>query len=204
MAITKFLIVVLLILILVLSLSSCMEWKLLALPEHFSDQNISNYTVRYVSPQGADSEECLVSQPYNISGGCDPRAAGGQVITYCKTVGYGMVGECLGSRYIDCQPDVHQNLIVMVATGDVVATDNRTTLQAYNFVNFMLARVPECEKELTVSCIRFSEDNYTDIYMQDSWNVAVDRLSFAFCGPLSNGIAFRNVYNNVITNSIFR
>ena len=180
------------------------EWEPLSVPEHFSERDISRYTIRYVSPTGTDSEDCLASQPYNISEGCNPTAAGGQSITYCKTVGYGMVGECLGQYATDCSPEVKDNLMIVVATGSVFGTDNRTLLQAVNFTNLMLRKVTGCAEEIVVSCLKYSEDRFNDIYVQDSRRVAVDGLTFANCGPISNGIAFRNVYNNVVSNSVFR
>ena len=178
------------------------KWTELQIPEHFSDRNVGDYTVRYASPWGTDSEDCLVSQPHNISEGCDPVTPNRQPITYCKTVGYSLVGGCVGHNAIDCVPDVQRNLIVVVANGSVFATYGR--LQVDNFVNLLLMKAPGCDEELAISCMNFTEDVYNGIYIQYSRNIAVNRLTFAHCGPKSNGIAFRDVYEAVVSNSIFR
>jgi len=179
------------------------KWVEIPVPEHFSDRNISNYSVRYVSPWGTDNEDCLASQPYKVREGCNPIPTGGQSITYCKTVGYGLVGECLGNDAGACVPDVQQNLVVVVANGSLIVSDNEL-LVVDNFVNLMLMKAPGCDEELVISCKNFSEDIFNDFYVQNSSNIAVNGLTFAYCGPKSTGMAFRNVYEIVISNSVFR
>ena len=180
-------------------------------PESFPDTNISQYTVRYVSTYGQDTEECLQNQPYppppSFSGDCqqppDPESA----ISHCRTIGYSVLENCTGMNYTNCTAGVTSNLIVMFYPGayfyyDDLSVDLSVIVQ--NYTNLMIRKVPSCLDEVVFSCTRFTNSVYNNLYFIAVINLAIDGIVFSRCGPYSPGAAMNITINATFTNCEFR
>lgn len=181
------------------------EESTLSVPGHFSNLDINQYTIRYVNLNGADTEECLLSQPlYQTRGGCNATSEGSP-ISYCKSVGYSILGNCSGHDYKTCTANVTSNLIIMLSEGENYYDDNENvTVEVKNFENFMIRRIPECTSESIIFCRSYTEEVFNNLFINSSRNIAIDGVTFANCGPKSGGIFIEDSYNAAITNSVFR
>lgn len=178
------------------------------LPESFPDQDISQYTVRYVSPNGQDTEECLQSQPYPPpSEGCQPPSTESGV-TPCRSIGYSLLERCDGVNYFvtNCTAQVTRNLITFFYPGTYGYYDNLSVV-LFDYNNVMIRKVPSChtsQDEVEFSCNVFTEKLYNNLYFSNVTNLAMDGIVFSRCGPYSPGAAMINTTNATITNCEFR
>lgn len=169
-------------------------------PYGFSDLDIDQYTVRYVSPDGQDSEECLRSQPYPPPSGDCGRGMGAR---HCKTIGYGLLGTCVGKDFNNCTSNITSNLITLFYPGSYSYGEISVVLRYYT--NVVIRKVPSCQDEVVFSCHNATESIlHNNLYFLSSTNIAVDGVVFTGCGPFSPGAGMFNVTNATFTNSEFR
>lgn len=175
-------------------------------PENFPDKNISHYTVRYVSPNGQDSEECLLNQPYPPPSGCEPPDSS-STATHCESIGYSLLERCAGLNYTDCTAQVTSNLIILFYPGSYGYYD-KLSVVLQNYTNLMIRRIPSCETtpndEVIFSCNNYTKDFYNNLYFISAVNLAMDGIVFSRCGPYSPGAGMINTTNATITNCEFR
>ena len=176
-------------------------------PETFTDVDINQYTVRYVSPNGTDSEECLQSQPHpSLASGCQqPDAA--LAASRCRTMAYGLLGRCFDKNYTMCTPGVTSNLIVLFYPGEYIPRPEYGVILA-DYTNVIIRKIPLCgenrEDEVIFSCFNFTEMHYNNLYFIDVVNLGIDGIVFSKCGPYSPGSAMIGAHNATITNCEFR
>lgn len=176
-------------------------------PETFTDVNISQYTVRYVSSNGEDSDECLQSQPHPSLASCCQQPDTAVAASHCRTIAYGLLGRCSDQNYTMCTPQVTSNLIVLFYPGEYVYQPDYTIILA-NYTNLIIRKIPLCganrEYEVVFSCLNFTEMQYNNLYFIDVVNLGIDGIVFSKCGPYSPGAAMRGAHNATITNCEFR
>lgn len=180
-------------------------------PESFPDQDISQYTVRYVSPNGQDTEGCLQSQPYPPpSVGCQSPDSAESAVMPCRSIGYSLLERCAGLDYMitDCTAEITSNLITLFYPGTYGYYDNLSVV-LQNYSNLVIGKVPSCktsQEEVVFSCNRYTDEEglYNNLYFISAVNLAMDGIVFSRCGPYSPGAAMLNTTNATITNCEFR
>jgi len=168
-------------------------------PDDFSDVDVANYTVRYVKDGGQDSERCLQDQPYPPPlPGCQPS----ELITYCQTVGYSLLGQCVNNNQT-CIPSVQNNLVVFFCSGTYLYGEKGVKL--YNFTNLIISKVPGSvpNDEVVFSCPKRG-DYFNNFFIFQAVNVGINDIVFSNCGPRSPGATIGRVHNTTMTNCEFR
>ena len=184
-------------------------------PDGFSGADFSQYTVRYVSnsSSGQDTEACLQSQPLPLPlpqgyEGCmtvESYTAAVPGVVPCRSIGYSLLEECNLLDYRDCVANVTTNLLILVYPG-VYNYGANYSVTVNNYSNLVIRRLPVCEQdgEAELSCTRFIDTLYNNLFIRYSNNLAIDGIVFSRCGSKSPGAAMSNVHNATITNCIFR
>ncbi len=161
----------------------------LLIPPHFTSQNISDYTVRYLSMDGEDAEACQTSQPfpYDVDRGKP-----------CRTLRYAITG---GHAYMT---DDVTNVIVLVLPGKYSYGDVSIWLNYAE--NVAVQRIPGAgwEGEAILNCTEFLLSSYNNFYFVYSNQLLLDGLVFTECGPHSHALSFHVVSSMVINNCTFR
>lgn len=173
------------ILLSLLATANC-QWPI---PPHFTSQNMSNYTVRYLSMDGMDGEDCRVNQAFPY----DEAQA-----SPCRTLRYAITG---GHKYMT---DNVTNVIVLVLPGKYSYGD--VSIWLNHAENVAVRRLPdaELEGEAILNCTDFLESSYNNFYFVRSNYVHLEGLVFTECGPHSHALSFRLISFLVIANCTFR
>lgn len=177
-------------------------------PENFPDTDISQYTVRYVSPNGQDTEDCLQNQPYPppSDGGCQQPVDPASEASHCGSIGYSLLENCTGTNYTNCTAKITSNLIILFYPGSYGYYDD-LSIVVENYSNLMIKKVPSCisnQEEVVFSCNSYRNDLFNNLYFVSAVNLAMDGIVFSRCGPFSPGAAMYNTTNTTITNCEFR
>lgn len=181
------------------------------LPDGFSNVDFSQYTVRYVSSEGEDTEACLQSQPYAEASSQEDCLPQGSLPAArpCRSIGYALLGHCnlipIEYRDTDCVPEVRTNLMILVHPG-IYDYGESFSVIAINYTNLIIRRLHICSSDnvVTFVCTKFTEVFYNNLYIVSSTNLLIDGITFARCGPKSPGAAMLDVDNATITNCEFR
>jgi hypothetical protein len=190
-------------------------------PETFPDTDIGQYTVRYVSPNGQDREDCLQNQTYPpppLDGNCEQPPDRIAAASHCRSIGYSLLENCTGLYVIDtelpfvydypnCTPEVTSNLIVLFYPETYGYHDDLSVI-LINYTNLVIRKVPVCEDspsaEVVFSCTRFTDNLYNNLYIISVVNLAVNGVVFSRCGPYSPGAAMIDATNVTFTDCEFR
>ena len=147
-----------------------------------NNKNISQYRVRYLHPDGQDTEECLQNQPYPPPHDFEscPKTVDSS-IRYCRTLNHSTSG-------------VKSNLIVLVYPGDYrYATD----LDGYK--NLVIRKFPGCSEDEKANFTCSSSDE--NLRIRNTINLSINGIVFAKCDTPA---VIRNVTNAIVTNCVFR
>lgn len=158
------------------------------IPPDFPNQNISDYSLRYLSVNGTDAPGCLQSQPYPYSDDAEP----------CGTLRYALTG---GYRHIT---DNGSNIILLVLPGRYA--HGNVTIWMNNYRNIVVRKIPgfDLDDEVVFYCERFLQDDFNNFYFTRSEHIVLQELVFTKCGPRSPGMATKQVSNLLITNCVYR
>ena len=177
-------------------------------PEGFSGADFSQYTVRYVSESGEDSEACLQSQPYTEPSReerCLQEDSLPATITPCRSIGHSLLEYCNFINHTDCTARVTSNLMILIYPGVYEYAENYSIIVS-NYTNLIIRKLPLCEddRKVMLSCAKLTEELYNNLYVISSANLAIDGITFSRCGPKSPGAAMFDVHDATITNCNFR
>ena len=159
------------------------------IPDNFPIRNISLYTVRYLSENGSDTENCLSNQPY------PPDAPVGSS-QHCRSLLYALTGGLNFKSYDK------SNLVVLLLPGSYSLGEYGIGI--YNYSNIILSKLPDTHGEAVVSCDRHLEDDYNNLFVAEAVNFALNGLVFTGCGSYSTPVRLQNSANAVISNCTFR
>lgn len=162
-------------------------WSSEIIPETFPIRDQSRYTIRYLSENGNDTESCLSGHIY------PPDA---NTVPYCKTLVYALSG---GHHFMSSNKS---NIIVLILPGTYPMGDRGIEICRYQ--NIILSRMPATSGEVVVKCSGYLEDDYNNLFVEESVNFALDGIVFTECGSFSTPVRLERSSNAVISNCTFR
>ena len=167
----------------VLSILSLVSTQHELIPPHFPNQQ---YDIRYLSVDGNDSDDCLLSQPYPYNSSVEPCGT----LRYALTGGYNLTSEN------------RSNVILLVLPGKY--TYGNVTILLRNFQNIVVRKVPKYEGEVIFCCQEYLEDDYNNLYITFSDYIILQEIVFTGCGSLSPGMGTKKVRHLQIINCVYR
>ncbi len=160
------------------------------IPQIFQDRDIEQYDIRYLAVNDSndtiDSIECLSSQPYPYSDSVVP----------CGTLRYALTGgDSLATEN-------GSNVILLVMPGEYTYGDVTILLQ--NFRNIVVKKLTGYEGTVVFRCQKRLVDSYNNFYITSSDYIVLQELTFSMCGPLSPGMATKEVNHLLIIDCVYR
>lgn len=159
------------------------------IPEHFPVRDLSQYTVRFLSENGSDTDSCLFGQMYPP----DTRTGTAQ---YCGSLSYALTGG------YDVRSGNKSNVIVLILPGSYPMGERGIEISHYQ--NIILSKMPSTSGEVVVKCNKFLEDDYNNFYVVGAVNFALNGIIFSDCGSYSSPARIQDSLNVVVSNCIFR
>ena len=157
----------------------------------FPGSTITDYTLRYLSTNGNDTEECLQSQSFPpVSGHGENRSLA------CGTLRYAITGSH-SFRSFDVS-----NIVLLIWPGQYEY--GNVTVYMTNFTNIVVRKVPGSKEEVVLQCENYLSDAYNNFYFVYSSYVLLKELVFTKCGPLSPGMAMKGTRHVRIEKCIYR
>lgn len=158
------------------------------IPEGFVYRNLSQYTVRYLSETGRDTNSCLANQDYP--------ATADTIIEYCRTLQFALTGS-----YKFFSENISR-VVVLVRSGNY--TFGATGTKVYHSNHVVLSRLPGDEEEVVLSCSSYDEREYNNLYYYNSSYIALNDVVFTRCGQQSTPLATLSVRKLVVSKTTFR
>ena len=125
----------------------------------FPGQNLSSYTIRYLSQSsGNDTETCL--------NGTYPQS--------CNSVGYSLTGKLSGRG-----SDIH-NLILLVSPGEYSLLSDGVRVRDSSNIIIM---APHGPGDIVFMCDSSSTRLFKNLYFENVTNIALVGITFTNCGP---------------------
>lgn len=161
------------------------------IPEGFIYRDLSQYTIRYLSERGSDTDSCLENQGYPTT----PNST----VEHCKTFQFALTGS-----YNFSTVNINR-VIVLVRPGSY--TFGPTGTRVYHSNHVIVSRLPGEEEdggEVVLSCSSLDELNYNNLYYYNSSYIALNNVVLTGCGQQSTALATLTVRKLVVANSTFR
>ena len=153
------------------------------IPEMFPVRDMSQYTIRYLFESGNDTASCLSNQTY-------PMNPDSNTTQYCACGS--LIYALTGGR----------NLIVLILPGSYSMGERGIVI--YNYQNTIMSKMPDTSGEVIVTCDRYLEDNFNNLFVVNATNFALNGIVFTGCGSYSTPIRLEVSFNAVISNCTFR
>ena len=164
-------------------------------PESISDLDTdrdsvhADYTIRYLSLDGSDTEDCLKNQTY-------PPPSSGNRYEACGSLRYAVTGsQAFRSFNVS-------NVMVLIWPGEYGY--GNVTMYMTNFTNIVVSKMPGSKGEVVLHCDDHLSSDYNNIYFTYSSYILLKELVFTGCGSLSPGMAATRVDHICIEGCIFR
>ena len=151
--------------------------------------NLSEYTVRYLSEDGNDMESCLSDQGYSPLNNS-------RTVEYCGSLIYALTG---GYKN---ESSNAANLVVVIQPGQYDIGDQGITILRYE--NIFLTKMPGIVGEVIFKCSQFLEDSFNNIYVVHGVNISLNSIVFTECGSFSSPLRLQHTLNVTISNCTFR
>ena len=156
---------------------------------HVDNRAFADYTIRYLSLDGSDTEDCLKNQTY-------PPPSSGNRYEACGSLRYAVTGsQAFKSFNVS-------NVMILLWPGEYGY--GSMTMYMTNFTNIVVSKVPGSEEEVVLHCDDHLSHNYNNIYFTYSSYILLKELVFTGCGSLSPGMATKWVDHIYIQSCIFR
>ena len=158
------------------------------IPENFVYRDLSQYTVRYLSEAGSDTNSCLENQDYPVTVN--------STIEYCRTFQFALTGS------YNFLTEFINRLIVLVRSGSY--RFGPTGTKVYHSNHVILSRLPGEGGEVVLTCSSLDEFNYNNLYYYNSSYIALNDVVLSQCGQQSTALATLSVRRLVVANTTFR
>ena len=158
------------------------------IPDNFVYRDISQYTVRYVSESGSDSGSCLANQTYPATANAN--------IDYCRTVQFALTGS------YNFSSENISRVIVLALPGRYLLGESG--IKIYHSDHVILSRLPGETREVILSCSKFKEFSFNNLYFYNSSYIAVNGIVLTQCGQQSTALSVLSVKTIVVSNTTFR
>ena len=157
------------------------------IPASFPYQDINQYTVRYISKDGNDSESCLSNQVNSSS----------SVIQYCRTLQFAVTENVTNAEVTGVA-----NMVLLLLPGEY--TLGIKGIELHNAQNIVVRKVPGVGGEVVLSCEAYDERNFNNFFVNASNYVSFEGLVLNRCGPRSPAIRTVNTGGVVVKECVFR
>ncbi len=152
--------------------------------------NLSDYTVRYLSEDGNDTKSCLSDQGYSRS------PLNNATVEYCGSLIYTLTGD-----YKNESSNI-TNLVVIIQPGQYTIGDQGIKIIRYK--NIFLTKMPDTVGEVVFKCFQFLEDDFNNLYIVRGVNISLNGIVFTECGSFDSPVRLQHTLNVTISNCTFR
>jgi len=164
------------------------------IPLTFPQQDVSSYTIRYLSQtHGSDVEACHSNQSYLA-----PLAN----VSACQSLGYAIIKltpEEEGSNKVFG----FNNTIVLVSPG-VYSYGGSGGIEIHESSGVILAKDPRYEGEVVFSCESLNETNLNNLFFYQVKHVALVGITGVKCGLLNANVVFQLCTSITVSQCTFR
>lgn len=150
--------------------------------------NLSEYTVRYLSEDGNDTESCLSDQGYSLLNNV--------TVDYCGSLIYALTGD-----YKNESSNV-TNLVVVILPGQYTIGDQGIKILQYE--NVFLTKMPGTVGEVVFKCFQFLEESFNNLFVVRGVNISLNSIVFTECGSYNSPVRLQHTLNVTISNCTFR
>lgn len=150
--------------------------------------NLSEYTVRYLSEDGNDTESCLSDQGYT--------PLNNTIVEYCGSLIY-----ALTSDYNNESSNV-TNLVLVILPGQYTIGEQGIKIDRYE--NIFLTKMPGTVGEVVFRCFQFLPEDFNNLYVVRGVNISLNSIVFTECGSFDSPVRFQHSLNVTISNCTFR
>ena len=150
--------------------------------------NLSEYTVRYLSGDGNDTESCLSDQGYT--------PLNNTIVEYCGSLIYALTGD-----YKNESSNV-ANLVVVILPGQYTIGDHGIKIDRYE--NIFLTKMPGTVGEVVFRCFQFLSEDFNNLYVVRGINISLNSIVFTECGSYDSPVRLQHSLNVSISNCTFR
>ena len=158
-------------------------------PENFTTSNLTQYTIRYLSEDGNDTDSCLSGQAY-------PPDPWTNTIQYCGSLIYTLTG---GHHF---RSQNINNVIVLVLPGSYPMGEKG--IEILNSQNIILSKMPGTPGEVVFRCNDFLEESYNNLFINSTGNLTLNGIIFTECGSYASPVRLRNTTNTTVSDCTFR
>ena len=150
--------------------------------------NLSEYTVRYLSEDGNDTQSCLSDQGFS--------PLNNQTVEYCGSLVYALTGD-----YKKESSNV-THLVVVIFPGQYSMGDEGIKIDRYE--NIFLTKMPGADGEVVFKCFQFLEEDFNNLYIVRGVNISLNNIVFTECGSHDSPVRLQHTLNVTISNCTFR
>lgn len=152
--------------------------------------NLSDYTIRYLSKDGNDTESCLSDQGYYTS------PLNSATVEYCRSLIYALTGD-----YRNESSSI-TNLVVIIRPGQYNIGEQGIKIDRYK--NIFLTKMPGTVGEVVFKCFKYLEEDFNNLYVVRSVNISMNGIVFTECGSYDSPVRLQHTLNVTISNCTFR
>ena len=150
--------------------------------------DLSEYTVRYLSEDGNDTKSCLSDQGYST--------LNSSTVEYCGSLIYTLTGD-----YKNSSSNVI-NLVVVIRPGQYTIGDHGIKIDRYE--NIFLTKMPGTVGEVVFKCFQYLEEGFNNLYVVRGVNISLNGIVFTECGSFDSPVRLQHTLNVTISNCTFR
>ena len=152
--------------------------------------NLSQYTFRYLSEDGNDTESCLSSQTY------PPGQDNSTMSEYCGSLIYALSGS-----YNYSSRDVEYLVVIILPGRYSMGTRG---IEIIRYKNIYLTKMPGATGEVIIRCDTFLDDKFNNLYVITGVNISLTNIVFTDCGSSGSPVRLQETLNAVVSNCTFR
>ena len=131
------------------------------IPEGFPVEDLSQYTVRYLSEEGNDTDSCLSNQAYPPLD---------NTTKYCGSLIYTL------TRGYQYETKDVTDLIILILPGSYLIGDEGIKIVRYH--NIFLSKMPDTFGEVVLKCKKFLEDGFNNLHVVFAVNFSLYGIVF--------------------------
>ena len=150
--------------------------------------NLSEYTVRYLSEDGNDTDNCLSDQGYP--------PLSNATIEYCRSLIYTLTGD-----YKNESSNV-SDLVIIILPGRYLIGE--LGIKIIDYRNIFLTKMPGAIGEVVFRCFRFLEESFNNLFVVFGVNISLNNIVFTECGSYGSPVRFQHTLNITVSNCTFR
>lgn len=168
------------------------------IPDNLTTEDLSTYTIRYLSTDGRDTEACLSSaQDIQVN---SSTSIPSDTIQYCGSLLYALTGG--NTSLFENDGNNARRIMVLVTPGVHLIGEGGIILSHYQSI--ILSKTPDASGEVVFKCNGFLEAGYNNLYFFYTRNVILNEIVFTECGSFISPVNIQLAANVTVSKCVFR